>query len=344
MTSDRKAGLRIISAGAGTTLQDAGRHGYLRYGITAAGPMDSLAHATANLALGNPPGATAIEVSIGGIELAAESAPLTIAVAGGEFAIHVDNRLLPAGAVVATLEPGAVLKIRAGQSGAWCYVAVAGRFDLPQILGSHATHARTGVGGIDGRTLRADDRLPVETADRSALPLARIVAPWLDRPPGIVRVVLGPQDDFFDEQQIAVFRDVPWTVSARADRMAFYLDGPTLTHARGYNIVSDGIAMGAIQVPGNGRPLVLMADRQSTGGYPKIATVIGPDLGRLAQTRAGMQFRFEIVSVEEAVAARRAEAARLAQGVVLGPLVRSEFSPEFLLAVNLIDGFLAAGD
>jgi len=344
MTSDRKAALRVLSAGPGTTLQDAGRHGYLRYGITAAGPMDSLAHATANLALGNPLGATAIEVSVGGIELKAESGPIAIAVAGGEFAVSLDDRLLPAGAIVATLEPGAVLKIRAGQSGAWCYVAVAGRFILPQVLGSHATHARTSVGGIDGRAIRADDRLPVEPAGQSAPPLARIAAPWLDRPSGIVRVVLGPQDDFFSEQQIAVFRDGPWTVSARADRMAFYLDGPTLTHARGYNIVSDGIAMGAIQVPGNGRPIVLMADRQSTGGYPKIATVIGPDLGRLAQTRAGTPFRFEVISVEEAVAARRAEAANLAHGVVLEPLVRSEFSPEFLLGLNLIDGFLAAGD
>ncbi len=343
MTSDRNAALRVISASPGATLQDAGRHGYLRYGITAAGPMDALAHATANVALGNPPGATAIEVSVGGIELTAESSPVTIAVAGGEFAVTLEGRQLPAGAVVAKLEPGAVLKVRAGPSGAWCYVTVAGEFKLPQVLGSHATHARTGVGGIDGRALRANDRLPVEPAGNSLLPLGRIVAPWLDRPPGIIRVVLGPQDDFFSEEQISVFRDGPWTVSSRADRMASYLDGPTLTHARGYNIVSDGIAMGAIQVPGNGRPIVLMADRQSTGGYPKIATVIGPDLGRLAQTRGGTPFRFEIVSVEEAVAARRAEAASLAEGVVVEPLVRSEFSPEFLLGLNLIDG-VVAGD
>lgn len=344
MTSDREAGLRIVSAGPSTTLQDAGRHGYLRYGITAAGPMDALAHATANLAAGNPPGATTIEVSIGGIEVTAESHPLTIAIAGGDFAISLDNRLLPDSAVVATLEPGSMLKIRAGKSGAWCYLAVAGQFMLPQELGSHSTHVRTGVGGIGGRAIRAGDCLRVEPAGRSALPLGRVAAPWLDRPPGIVRVVLGPQDDFFDKQQIALFRDGPWSVSAQADRMAFYLDGPKLTHARGYNIVSDGIAMGAIQVPGNGRPIVLMADRQSTGGYPKIATVIGPDLGRLAQTRAGTQFRFKIVSVEEAVAARRAEAANLEQGVVVEPLVRGEFSPEFLLGLNLIDGFLAPGD
>ena len=101
--------------------------------------------------------------------------------------------------------------------------------------------------------------------------------------------------------------------------------------------------MGAIQVPGNGRPIVLMADRQSTGGYPKIATVIGPDLGRLAQTRAGMEFRFEIVSVEQAVAARRAEAAALASGIVVEPLVRTNLTSEFLLGLNLIDGVVAAG-
>ena len=123
--------------------------------------------------------------------------------------------------------------------------------------------------------------------------------------------------------------------------MAFFIDGPTLTHARGYNILSDGIAMGAIQVPGNGRPIVLMADRQSTGGYPKIATVIGPDLGRLAQARAGTSLRFEIVTVEQAVAARRAEAEALARGIAIEPLVRTEFSSEFLLGLNLIDGVVA---
>ncbi len=113
-----------------------------------------------------------------------------------------------------------------------------------------------------------------------------LVAPWLDRPPEEIRVVLGPQDDFFSDDQIAAFLAGPWTVTTKGDRMACFLDGTPLTHARGYNIVSDGIAMGAIQVPGEGWPIVLMADRQSTGGYPKIATVIGPDLGRSRKPRA----------------------------------------------------------
>jgi biotin-dependent carboxylase-like uncharacterized protein len=330
--------LRVLSAGPGVTLQDAGRHGYLRYGVTAAGPMDPLAYATANLAAGNPAGSTAIEISLGGIALTTEAEPLAIALAGGDFAISLDARPQPSAAMVLTLEPGAVLNIRAGQSGAWCYLAVAGRLVVPQLLGSNATHTRTGFGGVDGRAIRTGDRLPVEPSRRSAPSPGVIAAPWLDRPPAIIRVVLGPQDDYFSAEQIAAFLDGPWRVSIKADRMACFLDGPRLTHAKGYNIVSDGIAMGAIQVPGDGRPIVLMADRQSTGGYPKIATVIGPDLGRLAQARPGTAFRFEAVSIAEAVDARREEAAALARDIVVEPVVRTQFSSEFLLALNLIDG------
>jgi len=333
-----QAALRVLSAGPGVTLQDTGRHGYLRYGVTAAGPMDPLAYATANLAAGNAAGSTAIEISLGGIELTAEAEPLAVAVAGGDFAISLDARVLPSAALVLTIEPGAVLNIRAGQSGAWCYLAVAGRLVVPQLLGSNATHTRTGFGGVDGRAIRTGDRLPVEPSRRSMPSIGAIAAPWLDRPPEIIRVVLGPQDDYFSAEQIAAFLDGPWRVSIKADRMAYFLDGPRLTHAKGYNIVSDGIAMGAIQVPGDGRPIVLMADRQSTGGYPKIATVIGPDLGRLAQARPGTAFRFEAVSIAEAVAARREEAAALARDLVVEPLVRTQFSSEFLLGLNLIDG------
>jgi 5-oxoprolinase (ATP-hydrolysing) subunit C len=337
-----EAALRILSVGPGTTLQDAGRHGYLRYGVTAAGPMDPLAHAAANLAVGNSLDSTAIEVSLGGIELTAESGPVAIALAGGDFAISLDSRPLPSVGVVLMLEPGAVLKIRAGNSGSWCYLAVAGRFAVPQVLGSSATHTRTGFGGVDGRALRVGDYLRIEPSHKPQPSLGVIAAPWLDRPSGVIRVVLGPQDDYFSADQIAAFLDGPWSVSTKADRMAYFLDGPRLKHAKGYNIVSDGIAMGAIQVPGDGRPIVLMADRQSTGGYPKIATVIGPDLGRLAQARPGTSFRFEALSIAEAVAVRRQEAAVLAQGVVVEPLVRTQFTSEFLLNLNLIDGVVNA--
>jgi biotin-dependent carboxylase-like uncharacterized protein len=336
MSSNAEAILRILSAGPGTTLQDAGRHGYLRFGVTAAGPMDSLAHATANLAVGNQAGATALEVSVGGIAVTAESAPLCVAVAGGEFSLSLDGRPLPP-AVVLTLDEGAMLKIRAGGKGSWCYLAIAGQLDVPKMLGSHATHTRTGFGGVNGRAIVAGDRLGIARSGSSA-PASTIVAPWLDRRFDTLRVVLGPQHDYFADDQIAAFLAGPWTVSAKGDRMACFLDGPPLTHARGYNIVSDGIALGAIQVPGDGRPIVLMADRQSTGGYPKIATVIGPDLGRLAQARPGTTFRLEAVSIAQAVVARREEAALLARGIVVEPLVRTHLSSEFLLGLNLIDG------
>jgi 5-oxoprolinase (ATP-hydrolysing) subunit C len=329
--------LRVLSAGPGATLQDGGRHCYLRFGVTAAGPMDPLAHATANLAVGNAAEATAIEVSVGGIELTAESGSLGVAIAGGEFALSLDGRPLPP-AVVLNLEAGAVLKIRASGRGSWCYLAVAGRLVMPKVLGSHATHTRTGFGGVNGRAIIAGDRFGFEPSGTSQPSTSAIVAPWLDRPVDTIRVVLGPQHDYFADDQIAVFLAGPWTVSAKADRMAYYLDGPRLTHARGYNIVSDGIAMGAIQVPGDGRPIVLMADRQSTGGYPKIATIIGPDIGRLAQARPGTVLRVAAVSIGEAVAARRAEAGLLARGIVVEPLVRTHLSSEFLLGLNLIDG------
>ena len=341
MGAASEAILRVLSAGPGVTLQDAGRHGYLRYGVTAAGPMDSLAYGAANLAVGNPAGATALEVSVGGIDVTAESGSFSVAVAGGEFEVSLDGRPLPPAAVL-NLDEGAVLKIRAGRSGSWCYLSVAGRFVLPKVLGSHATHTRTGFGGVEGRAIIAGDRLGIERSRSAERSMGAIVAPWLDRPLNTIRVILGPQHDYFADDQIAAFLAGPWSVSARGDRMAYFLEGPRLRHARGYNIVSDGIAMGAIQVPGDGCPIVLMADRQSTGGYPKIATIIGPDLGRLAQARPGTRFRFEAVSIAQAVAARREEAALLARGIVVEPLVRAHFTSEFLLGLNLIDGVVAS--
>ncbi|UIY45557.1 5-oxoprolinase subunit C family protein [Methylobacterium radiotolerans] len=331
------AALRVLSVGLGATLQDGGRHGYLRYGITAAGPMDPLAHATANAALGNATNATAIEVSLGGIEVTAEGAVLTVAVAGGAFAVSLDGQALCPN-VVLSLEPGAKLRIRPGSAGAWCYLAIAGEFAVAPVLGSTATHVRSGLGGLDGRTLRAEDLFSVRSRPSIKLPPSRIAAPWLDRPCDAIRIVLGPQDDYFAAEALAAFLSTDWSVSPRNDRMAMFLDGPRVRHASGHDIVSDGIVMGAIQVPGDGRPIVLMADRQPTGGYPKIATVIGPDLGRLAQARAGSRFRFVQVSRDQAVAARVAEAAHLRTPPPREPLVRTSFPSEFLLGLNLIDG------
>jgi len=333
-------GLRVIAAGPGATLQDRGRHGWLRFGVTPAGPMDRLAFATANRAVGAAPDAPAIEVSLGGLDVAAEGAAFSVAVAGGSFRITLDGHELPPATRV-ELEPRARLSIRPGSAGSWTYLAVAGRFDVTPVLGSVATHTRSGLGGLQGRALAAGDFLPVCEPRCLRPSIARVATPWLDRPGNTISVMLGPQDDYFDADQIAVFLTADWTVSARSDRMAYGLEGPRLHHAKGFNIVSDGIAMGAIQVLGEGRPMVLMADRQPTGGYPKIATVIGPELGRLAQLRPGTRLRFAPVSVTQAVAARQAEAQALMAPLQLEALTRTEFSPEFLLGLNLIGGVSA---
>src|SRR5262245_39099809 len=190
------AALHIVAAGPGVTLQDGGRQGYLRYGVTAAGPMDRLAMATANLAVGVPENATAIEVSLGGVELTVDGAMLPVAVAGGAFDVSLDGQRLPP-AVRLALSPGARLRIRAGADGAWCYVAVGGRIDVPPMLGSNATHTRSSLGGIDGRALAAGDVLPVGDVGMCDGGAAALAAPWLDRNDEPMRVILGPQDDYF---------------------------------------------------------------------------------------------------------------------------------------------------
>ncbi|MCJ2065025.1 biotin-dependent carboxyltransferase family protein [Methylobacterium sp. J-088] len=329
--------LVIAAAGPGITLQDSGRNGYLRYGITAAGPMDPLLHATANRAAGNALDATAIEISTGGVTLSAEGGAIGLALIAPGFRVALDGAALPDRTAV-TLEAGRTLVVRAGDAGSWGYCAVSGRIAVAPVLGSTATHTRSGLGGLDGRGLSAGDRLPVDETRSGDVAPQRLVMPWLDRDPRVIRVVLGPQDDYFAADQIDAFLAGPWTISPRGDRMACFLDGTPLTHAKGHDIVSDGVAMGAIQVPGNGLPIVLMADRQSTGGYPKIATVIGPDLGRLAQVRGGARIAFRQVTVAEAVAARRAERDVLHEPVAREPVVRTDFASDFLLGLNLVGG------
>lgn len=334
--------LRVLAAGPGVTLQDGGRWGFLRYGVTAAGPMDPLAFTTANLAAGSTRDAPTVEVSLGGAALAVEDGELSVAVVGGDFRLIYAGREFATPAMI-RLVPQTALTIRGGSDGAWCYVAVAGRLDVTATLGSVSTHVRSGIGGLEGRALAAGDALNVSMPQILDPDIATIAAPWLVRGGGPIRVVLGPQDDYFTADQIASFLQGPWTLSSRSDRMAYILDGLPLAHAKGFNIVSDGIAMGAIQVPGNGLPVVLMADRQPTGGYPKIATVIGVDLGRLAQQRAGAQLSFQAVSIDDAVRLRRSEAAVLAAPIVREAMIRTELSSEFLLATNLVDG-VSTGD
>ncbi len=333
--------LAVLSAGPGVTVQDAGRRGWSRWGVTGCGAMDPAAFHLANRALGNEAGAAAIEVATSGLEITVEGGALDVAIVGGDFDIRLDGRRLTA-TVGLRLEPGGRLAIRAGVSGAWCYLAVAGTIDVPAVLGSRATHIRSGLGGLGGRGLGAGDRLAISGARRVIETVSAIDAGVLEADGGPIRVVLGPQADHFTDDQIAAFLEREWRLSPRSDRMAYALEGPPLGHARGHDIVSDAVAHGAIQVPGSGLPFVLMADRQPTGGYPKIATVIGADLGRMAQIRPGGTVRFRAVTSDEAVAARRTLADRLTRPVRSTPMVRGELSTADLIGRDLVSGVVDA--
>ncbi len=294
--------LRILRAGFGATIQDGGRHGQLRYGITPAGPMDWRAFRTANLALGNhAERAAAVEIGVGGIEVfCATTTPIGVAFCGGGFSWRRDGRQVGCAARL-ILRPGETLTAHPGRHGVFAYLAVSGGLATPVELGSRATHTRSGIGGIDGRMLRDGDLLPL-FAGGWPFGEARISAPWLDGDPAPVRVVLGPQDDYFGAAALNAFFGAEFRLTA-GDRMAYRLEGPEIAHERGFNIVSDGIALGAIQIAGDRKPLILMADHPPTGGYPKLGHVIRADIGRLAQLRPGETCRFLPVGVEEARAA-----------------------------------------
>ncbi len=294
------------------------------------------------LASGDPHGA-AIEASLGGLELTVEGGEVGLAIAGGAFDLRLGGHSLPS-ACALKLAPGAHLSLRPGTAGAWCYIAPFGGFDLPPTLGSLATHTRSGMGGLAGRMLCSGDILRIINPRAAPSQPLAVSAPWLDLAPDKLRVLLGPQQDYFSTETIETFLSARWRLSPRSDRMAYRLEGPALAHLKGHNIVSDGLAFGAIQVPGDGGPLVLMADRQTTGGYPKIAHVIGADLGALAQKRPGDFITFESVTWEQAFAARSDRARMIAAGVALMALARDELSAEFLLAQNLIGGVVGARD
>ncbi|MEA1830551.1 biotin-dependent carboxyltransferase family protein [Methylobacterium durans] len=325
------AHLLVLECGPATGLQDGGRLGYQRQGLSGSGPMDRLALAAANALVGNAPGLAAVELALSGARLRAVGGAVRLALAGAPFGLSIDGETLGDHHSLC-LPEGATLALTPPRQGLFAYLAVAGGIDVPDSLGSRALHLRAALGGIDGRALRAGDRLPV-AASADALPDRALDPLPLDAEEP-VRVVLGPQADHFPDDAVASFLAAPYTVSNRADRMGYQLDGPPVRHGdRGFNIVSDATVAGSVQVPGSGLPIILMADRQTTGGYPKIATVISADLRRVAQRRPGERLRFAPVTVDHAVGLAR-EAAALKAGLP-GQLRSVVSRDERLMAANL---------
>lgn len=302
--------IRVLDPGPQTTVQDSGRRGQLRYGIPPSGPVDAPSFALANRLVGNADGAAGLEFTLIGPRLRAE-APCAVAVTGADAPITVNDAPAAAWSTL-TLSAGDVLKIGPARAGVRGYVAFAGGVEVPAVLGSRATYLRGRLGGLEGRALRRDDVLRLGTAagGRRRAVKASAIPDWRTEP--LLRVVLGPQADRFTEEGVAAFLGGSYEVLPQSDRMGARLSGPRIAHARGHDIISDGIALGAVQVPGDGLPIVLLVDRQSTGGYTKIATVCSFDIPRVGQAKPGQRVRFTAIDIGEAQRLSRAAAADVA--------------------------------
>jgi biotin-dependent carboxylase-like uncharacterized protein len=306
--------LEVLDGGLLTTVQDLGRHGYERFGVPVAGVMDPLALRAANGLVGNLPGAAALEITIAGPRLRAAEKCL-IAGAGADLGLQVNGWDLPPWMAV-FVRQGWEIAFAGRKTGCRAVLAVAGGIDIEPVMGSRATYLSGGFGGLKGRALQRGDTIPVgpvpfHLPERSGRTFPRGHIPSYGDAPEI-RVVLGPQDDYFTEEGIAAFLSSEYEVSPASDRMGCRLQGPQIAHKDETGIISDGIPFGAVQVPPDGQPIVMMADRQTTGGYPKIATVISADIPLLAQCLPGeSSVRFRAVSVEEAQASYRETMAAL---------------------------------
>ena len=294
------AGLRVVAPGPLATVQDPGRPGYQRYGVSVSGAMDGYALALGNLLLGNDEGAAALEITFGGAEFEFVQ-DAVFAVTGGDLGVTLAGapapmwQTVPASAGDRLAFTGPILGLRA-------YLNVAGGFDVPRALGSLATHTGSRLGGFEGRALAAGDELRFgecssRPAERKAP--ARLIPAYGDDI--TLRVVGGPQEDAFTAEGTETFYASAYTLTDRSDRMGARLDGPVIEAVDGrYDIVSDAVPRGSVQVPGDGKPIILLADRQTTGGYAKIGVVAAADLPLLAQAAPGTTIRFVSVTVEEA--------------------------------------------
>ena len=312
-----RGSLLVHEAGPLTTVQDLGRAGYLRVGIPTSGPMDREAFLLANRLVGNPDGAAALECTVIGPRVEFTDERL-VAVTGAEMAVALNSTDAPPWEAF-RVRGGDVLKLGPARGGVRAYLGVSGGLDTAPVLGSRATYVRGRLGGFEGRALRKGDQVPLAPSHRTKRGRVRPGwAPDYSAEPE-VRVVLGPQDDRFTESGLAAFLEGPYEMLPQADRMGARLRGARIAHRNGHDIISDGIPLGGIQMVGDGQPIVLLVDRQSTGGYTKIATVCSFDIGRVGQVKPGQRLRFRPLGLREAHAALRAHRQALDTAIAFDP-------------------------
>lgn len=292
----------IVNPGLYTTVQDRGRWGYQEFGMPVTGAMDDYSLRVANILAGNDEYAAALETTLNGPEISF-NIDAVIAITGANMVPKVNGCIVPMWRSI-KLSKGDVLSFSMAREGTRGYIAFAGGLDIPTVMGSCSTFVRGGIGGYEGRKLKSNDEINLRNSNVSREQLNNRVLPLQYMPKYKkncrIRAVLGPQDDCFEEESIEKFFDSEYEVTNEADRMGYRLSGPVLSHKAGADIISDGINLGSIQIPGHGMPIVMMADRQTTGGYTKIATVISTDISLMAQLKPGDKVRFEKIDVREA--------------------------------------------
>jgi antagonist of KipI len=300
--------ISVIRPGLFTTVQDRGRWGQQASAVPVSGAMDLVSHHVANLLVGNGDDAATLEVTLAGPALRMEQ-ETRVAITGADLQASIDGGATPIG-VATRCRPGSVLRFGERRSGTRAYVAFDGGIDVPMTFGSRATHVGAALGGLDGRALAAGDRLPLGPASDGR-------ASWSLDTPAIpnggarLRILLGPQDDFFAEPAFTLLERTRFLVTPQSNRMGYRLSGASIPRTSDREMISDATFVGAIQIPASGEPILLMSDRQTTGGYPQIATVITADLPLAGQLAPGDWVEFARCTRAEAIAALRDQEARL---------------------------------
>jgi biotin-dependent carboxylase-like uncharacterized protein len=340
--------LHVVSPGFMTTVQDLGRPGYQRLGIPVGGALDPISLRAANALVGNPPGTGALEIAYAGPTLAVDADSVRLACVGAQATIEVispassrQKRQVPSGQSV-LVRGGEIVRIGSLHGASVLYLGVEGGFDIEPVLGSVSTFMRGGFGGWEGRALQAGDGLPLREY-RARIAAERKLEALDLRAASRVRAIPGPQSDYFADEEVSAFFDSDYVVGPGSDRMGMRLCGRAIRHRAGFDITSDAIAPGSIQIAGDGQPIALLADRQTTGGYPKIATVISADLPALGRVPIGARIRFERTSMAVAEQLRCelvAEIASIADRVV--PLGGRIDARSNLHGHNLISGVIDA--
>ena len=292
--------ITVLNPGLLTTVQDQGRIGYQQFGVSVSGVMDPRSASLANILVGNDEKEAVLECTMMGPHLQFNQANC-IAITGGDLMPTLDGKPIPNYTAV-KVEAGQVLKFTMPKSGCRAFIAFAGGLDIPEVMGSRSTYMKAKIGGVEGRKLAKDDVIGFRApkAELKNMNFRSMASEFVPRKEYTVRVVLGPQDDYFTDAGIQTFLSEVYSVTAEFDRMGCRLEGAVIQHKEGGDIISDGIAFGAIQVPSSGQPIIMLGDRQTTGGYTKIANVISADFRILAQLKQGDKVRFEKVSVKAA--------------------------------------------